>query len=338
MFEGDEELLRKLSKECKDSKEQNRYLALHALCKGYEIPQVAEIFCVDECTIYRWIERWEEEKNVQNKDKTGRPQVLDDEDKKEIKHLIEENNPKKHGINASFWDTKELRTYFQINGKNISRETIRSCIKEMGGRYVKSQIKYPEADIEQQRAFARSFFEQMKTTSAIILFHDEMSAGCSARKGYGWTFEERLEIKVSQRFRQRMNCFGAVNPIKGEVIQMASKESKAPAFVKFLHKIDTKYRHAAIIIYLDNLPVHKSAKVKKYLESHKNIRLEFLPPYSPEMNLQEEWWNYERSKFLNNRNFRSTHQLATSVNWFAKQTSPEQVMSVCSFAPLERLL
>jgi transposase len=155
---------------------------------------------------------------------------------------------------------------------------------------------------------------------------------------YGWTFKELLEVKVSQRFRQRVNCFGAVNTTKGEVIQMASKESKAPAFVRFLRKIDKKYRHAAIIIYLDNLLVHKSANVGKFLGRHTNIRLEFLPPYSPEMNLQEEWWNYERCKFLNNRNFRSTHQLATSMNWFTKKTPPEQVMSVCSFASLERLL
>jgi len=69
---------------------------------------------------------------------------------------------------------------------------------------------------------------------------------------------------------------------------MSSKDSKAPAFVRFLHKIDRKYRNASVIIYLDNPPVHKSTKVGKFLDKHANIRLEFLPPYSPEMNLQEE--------------------------------------------------
>lgn len=338
MLEGDEQALRELAICCKDAKEKPRYLALHALSKGHSVPLVSEIFCVDESTIYRWIERWQEERNLHDKQKSGRFPILDDKDKKEIKNLIEENNPKKHGISASFWDTKEIQTYFRMQGREVSRETIRACITAMGARYVKSQIKYPEADIEQQREFAKKFFEEKKTTSAIILFHDEMSAGCSARKGYGWTFKERLEISVSQRFRQRVNCFGAVNPAKGEIIQMSSKDSKAPAFVRFLHKIDRKYHNASVIIYLDNLPVHKSVKVKKFLDKHRNIRLEFLPPYSPEMNLQEEWWNYERMKFLNNRNFRSTHHIATSMAWFAKKTPPEQVMNVCNFAPLERLL
>lgn len=338
MLEGDEQALKELAIRCKDAKEKPRYLALHALSKGHSVPLVSEIFCVDESTIYRWMERWQEEKSLHDRQKSGRPPILDDKDKREIKNLIKENNPKKHGISASFWDTKEIQTYFRMQGREISRETIRTCIKAMGARYVKSQIKYHEADIEQQRAFARKFFEEKKTTSAIILFHDEMSACCSAQKGYGWTFEKRLEIKAPQRHRQRVNCFGAVNPNDGEIIQMSSKEAKAPALVRFLHKIDKKYPKELIVLYWDGLPVHKSRKVKKFLSKHPNIRIEFIPPYSPELNLQEYWWNYERMKFLNNRNFRSTHHIATSLAWFAKQTPPEQVMSVCGFEPLERLL
>lgn len=338
MLEGDEQLLRELAKSCKDSKEQNRYLALHAICKGYSVPSVSEIFCVDEATIYRWIERWNEERNMHDKPKSGRTPALDKDDKKEIKKLLEENNPKKHGINASFWDTKELHIHFQNQGKNVSRETIRSYLKEIGARYVKAQIQYPEANTEEQREFVRKFFDERKSSSAIILFHDEMAAFCSARKGYGWTLEKRLVIKAPQKKRERVNCFGAVNPMNGEIIEMSSKEAKTPAFVRFLRNIEKKYRSERIVIYLDNLPVHKSRKVKKFIKRHSNMKLEYIPPYSPELNIQEQWWNYKRKKFLNNRNFSSTHHLATSMSHFTKQTSREQVMSVCSLGPLERLM
>ena len=338
MFEGDEELLRKLSKECKDPKEKIRYLALHALCKGYEVSQVSEIFCVDDSTIYRWIEQWNEEKNMHYKSKSGRTVAFDEKDKDEIKNLLKENNPQKHGINASAWDTKELHLYFQNNGKTVSRETIRRCLKDIGARYVKAQIQYPEADLEEQKEFARKFFSEKEKGSAVILFHDEMSAACSARKGYGWTLDKRLVVKAPQRYRQRLNCFGAVNPSDGEIIEMSSKESKAPAFVRFLRNITKKYPNKKIVIYLDNLPVHKSAKVKRFVGMHPNMRLEYIPPYSPDLNIQEQWWNYKRMKFLNNRNFRSTQHLALSMNRFTKQTSREQIMSVCNFERLEKLL
>lgn len=338
MFEGDEKLLHGLAKSCKDSKEQNRYLALHAICKGYSVPSVSEIFCVDESTIYRWISQWREDRNMADKPKSGRPPAMDDEDRKEIRRLLEENNPKKHGMNASFWDTKEFHIYFQRQGREVSRETLRTYLKGMGARYVKAQIQYPEADIEKQREFARKFFKETKNSSTIILFHDEMAAFCSARKGYGWTFEKRLVIKPPQKNRERVNCFGAVNPLNGEVIEMSSKEAKAPAFVRFLRKIEKKYKKERVIIYLDNLSVHKSKKVKDFIKKHPDMGLEYIPPYSPELNIQEQWWNYKRKKFLNNRNFSSTHQLATSMIHFTKQTSRQQIMSVCNLGPIERLM
>ncbi|MBW6461934.1 MAG: transposase [DPANN group archaeon] len=52
-----------------------------------------------------------------------------------------------------------------------------------------------------------------------------------------------------------------------------------------------------MILYLDNLQVHKARKVKEFIIPHPNIKLEFMPPDSPDMNLQEHWWLY-KSKII----------------------------------------
>lgn len=246
--------------------------------------------------------------------------------------------PKKHSINASFWDTKELQMYFKKQNIHISRETLRKYLKLFGARYVKAVMRFPDADIDKQKEFARKFFENNKSGSAIILFQDEMSAWCSARKGYGWTLDKRLEIKSSQKNRLRLNCFGAVCPNNGEIIQMTSKESKTYAFIRFLNKIVKKYNNQNVILYLDNFPVHKAQKVKEFIGRHPNIRLEFMPPYSPDLNPQKQWWNYKRKKLLNNRNFSTTHQLSTSIRWFTKNMPQEQIMRICSIEPIQRLI
>lgn len=338
MLEDDEQLLQELARSCKDAKESKKYFALHGISKGHSIKLISEIFCVDEATIYKWIKKWKRQKNIQDDPRSGRPSILSKKDKEKIKRLLEENNPKKHGMNASFWDTKELQMHFKKQDIDISRETLRKYLKQLGARYVKAVIRFPEADIKKQKEFAKRFFENNKSGSSIILFQDEMSAWCSARKGYGWTLDKRLEVKAPQRNRQRLNCFGAVCPDNGEIIQMTSKESKTPAFIRFLNKIAKKYHNKSVILYLDNLPVHKAKKVNEFVGRHPNIKLEFMPPYSPDLNPQEQWWNYERKKLLNNRNFSSTHQLATSISWFTKSTSPEQIMSICSVEPIERLM
>lgn len=337
----DSQRLRESAKNCKDAKEKIRYLALHAIALGHAVPSVAQIFCVDEATVYRWIERWHEEKNLADKPREGRPAELTEKDREKIKELVKENDPKKHGINAGMWDSKELQRYFLLQGRNISDEAIRRCLKSMGAHYVKAEIGYAEANEKQQERFARRFFNEMKwkPDSVVMLFQDESAVYCAPKKGYGWTFEERLVIKVPQKGgKKKLNCYGAVDPFRGEVLQMTSKEAKALGFIQFLdRKIVKRYPRKTVWMYLDNLPVHKCPEVREYLRKHPNIQLRFLPPYAPKLNPEEEWWNYQRRKLLNTKYFRSPHQLSTALGWFVRRTPRAQVRSICSLAAIEKL-
>jgi transposase len=340
LSQEDSQLLRESASECKNAKERERLRALYAISIGHPVPQVAEIFCVDEATIYRWIEHWEEEKNLRDKPREGRPPSLDKEDKREVKKLLKESSPQEHGINASTWTCRELRLYFLGKGKDLSEETLRVCLIRMGAKYVKATLKYAEADLKDQEKFARRFMSDMKAkaNSIAILFEDEMSANTSARRGYGWTFEERLVIRAPQSNKQRLNCFGAVNPLKGEVIEIATKEAKAPGFIRLLEKILKTYPRRRIWMYLDRGPVHRSSKVQRFLEKHSRLELRFLPPYSPDMNPQEHWWNFKRQKFLNNLSFSSGHSMALRMARFTRTVPAEQVRQTCSLAPITNLL
>ena len=159
MLEADEKLLRTLARQCKDAKEKVRLLALHTISIGYSIQKVSEIFCVDDDTLRNWVKKWEEEKSLKDKPRDGRPPSLDENDKKEIRKLVEENSPRKHGLNASSWDCGELRKYFAGKGKIFSIEVIRKALKEMGAHYVKAIIQFPEADEKERLAFARAFIK-----------------------------------------------------------------------------------------------------------------------------------------------------------------------------------
>jgi len=341
MLEEDEPLLRKLAKECKEAKEHDRYLALHAVSVGKEVSLVAEIFCVDEDSIYGWIKRWNEEKNLSDKPKSGRPPVFTEEEKKELKRLVEENDPKAHGINASFWDCAELRKYLLENGKHVSEDTIERTLLDMGAHYIKAQFEYKEADLEKRRVFALQFFKDVKkiTDDIALLFEDEMSICTSPHKGYGWTFNERLIIKTTQSHKERLNTFGATNPIDGTQIQLSTKIAKAPAMIRFLEKVDRTYPDKKEIwIYLDNGPVHRSKLVKEWMIMHPRIKIKWLPPYSPDINPQELVWGYDRKKFLNNNEFVNGRQLAMKLSWFVRKLEPTLVRSVCSLIPIESLL
>ena len=339
MLEKFSEDLRQQASECKEYKERERLRALYALSIGQSLALVAEIFCVTAETLCAWALKFEEEKSVKDEPRSGRPPALDEAGERELKRLVEESDPKKHGVNASAWDCAELVKYFARKGKHVSDETLRVVLKRMGARYVKAMLAYPEACESERLAFAKRFLRELREleNSVLVLFEDEMSAELSPRKGYGWTFNERLVIRAPQAKRGRVNVFGAVSPFTGEVIQMTSGESKAGAFARFLGKIAVAHPRKRVHVYLDNLPVHFSRKIKAFLRKHANIRLKRLPRYSPELNPREYWHGFLRRKLLNNRTFNSLRELTGAIHAFTRRVPRAIVKSVCTLEPIYAL-
>ena len=188
--------------------------------------RVAVYFSVDEDTPYRWAQRWNEEKSAADGERSGRPPSLGEDEKKEMKHLIDENDPGKHGINSSTWTCTELRIHFEKKGIVVSDETIRRCLIEMGAHCVKATMEYAETFsdevVKEREEFARAFIEDMKAKPGdlVVLFEDEMSVGRSHNGGYGWTFGQRLTLRTPQRmYEKRINGFGAVKLAQGEGVQ-----------------------------------------------------------------------------------------------------------------------
>ena len=227
--------------------------------------------------------QWKHEKTLSDKPKEGRPPSFGKKEKKELKKLVEENGPSKHGFNVTMWDTKSLQLYFEGGGVKVSREPLRMALLEMGGHYVKAVHEYAEADLKKQLAFAKRTLRTVGSVDkdTVVLFKDEMSAGGSLRKGYGWTLNERLVIRASAYHMKRANVFGAVSPLIGEVVQSSSESAKTPAFMRFLGKIADKFPGKKVLLYMDNFRVHSSKRIKCFLKRYPNIKVRFMPPYSP---------------------------------------------------------
>ena len=340
MLECDSNILGDLYKNCKDAREKIRYAALYAVSRGRDVRNVADIVAVEESTVYDWIHRWESERNIADKPRSGAPPNLTKDDEKEIKRLIDENGPKKYGINASSYTTKELQLYFmKYMGKHINEETIRVHLIKTGAHYVKAQLRYKEGDERRQMEFAQNLLFLLKSGDFTkILFIDEMSISTSAHNGYGWTYEQRLVVDAPQRKVDRANYFGAVEVSKGEIIETVRKSAKTPSFLLLLRKLERNYPDDRMLVVMDNSAVHHDRRVDSFFRERHNMKPFFLPPYSPDLNPEEYIHNYLRDKLLNNRNFRSIRQIGHVVDCFVKRIDPETVRSVATLIPIETLL
>lgn len=84
-------------------------------------------------------------------------------------------------------------------------------------------------------------------------------------------------------------------------------------FILFLHQLHQVNPAKKIILILDNSPIHKSKKVKKFVEKHPWVELFFLPPYSPEYNPIERFWLWLKQKVYGCKSFSKMEELIQKI-------------------------
>ena len=119
---------------------------------------------------------------------------------------------------------------------------------------------------------------------------------------------------------------------------MNTTEAKSKSLIRFPERLLLRHRGKRLWIYLDNPPVHRSKVPKKWIAGHPRVVLKPLPRYSPDINPQEQWWNCERAKLLNNRYFPTNRRLGGAVRHFVSNTPPAAVKSVCNLTAIYGLL
>jgi len=84
-------------------------------------------------------------------------------------------------------------------------------------------------------------------------------------------------------------------------------------FIMFLHQLHKANPDKKLMIILDNGPIHKSKKVKIFVQKHQWVDLFFLPPYSPEYNPIERLWHWMKQKIYGCKSFAKVEDLIQQV-------------------------
>ncbi len=79
---------------------------------------------------------------------------------------------------------------------------------------------------------------------------------------------------------------------------------------------ETLDKNKKYVFILDNAGWHKTNVVKNYIAKQENVKVEFIPPYSPELNPIETNWKVTRNAVTKSRYFRTIEDLQTSLENF----------------------
>jgi transposase len=133
---------------------------------------------------------------------------------------------------------------------------------------------------------------QARAVGANIYFGDEAGVRSDHHAGTTWGVKGQTPVVRTTGQRSSVNMISAVSARGHMRFMLAKGRVNGAVFVEFLKRL---LHNAAqpIFLILDGGSYHHSRLVKDYVASLSGkLRLFFLPPYSSELNPDEQVWNY----------------------------------------------
>lgn len=261
--------------------------AVILLGTGWNLKQTEEALLLDDETLRSYVEKYRlggVKELILTKYRGMQPRVSE----KQIELLREELETNIHLTTESVIEF--VQTTFNID---YTPSGMRDLLHRIGYEYKKPKLVPGNPDIEAQEIFAEQYeeFMQHKSADIDVFFVDAVHPEHNATAAYGWIKKGQKRKVKTNSGRQRLNLHGAINADTYEVTLVESETVDTDSTVKLIETLDQRYPLSKeIILILDNARYHYSKEVQRNLEDHPRVRLIFLPPYSPNLNLIERLW------------------------------------------------
>ncbi|WP_459886322.1 IS630 family transposase, partial [Caminibacter profundus] len=196
--------------------------------------------------------------------------------------------------------------------KELSIKTISYWCKKLGIKK-KGRPSNINKDENKVKEFKERRIKEIveNNPNARIKFYDESRFGLITDVGRKWTAKGIKPIISYQQKYEYFYLYQATDIKSGEDFSMYMLHLDSICFNEYLKNLSEKFRNDNIVLIMDNASFHKSKK----LDIPKNIKIEYLPPYSPELNPQERRFE-DIKKFLKNIIFKTIEELEKKLKKF----------------------
>lgn len=136
----------------------------------------------------------------------------------------------------------------------------------------------------------------LKESSFELFFSDEMRYGLISNFRRSWSKIGKRTIIDSQQSYENRYLFSAVSPLSGNSFHLSGIDGfDTEAAHAFLLELKKQHRDKVVIVVWDNAPCHRP-KIHRDIPG---LIVLFLPPYSPELNPAERFFEELRKATAN---------------------------------------
>jgi len=305
--------------------EQRRRRAVEAVTQGERVEDVARIFGVRECSVYRWLSLARSPQGLAAKPHPGPTPQLSPDDEWRLQMLLLQG-AQAHGWHNRLWTTQRIVVLIERHfGVHWHHDHV--------GRFLHQRLRWspqkPHRKARERDEAAIAHWKRYRfphiaraarKRGAHLVFLDESGfqlTPCLRRTWapegqtpdlFSWDRRDRISaiscLTVSPK-TQRLNLYFELLP--------DNKAAHGEHIVAFLRQLKAQLGRGFTVLW-DGSKIHsKSALVRGYLEKHPEIVAETLPAYAPELNPDEGVWGWTKYGRLSNLAAYNTGELRSKI-------------------------
>jgi len=292
--------------------------------RGYAVQQIEDIQQITNITVYKWLDRFEAEgpAGLYDEDRSGRPAKMDERGMQVLAEAIEQA-PVSLGYNFTTWTLPLLASHLkQQMGLDVSIETVRQALAELGYCWGRPRWAAPAADDAEQQAVQAQIDATLADLSAgdNLFYIDETEfKRLPVLRGMWMRCGQQARIPTLKR-NAAFVLYGAFNPISGDHLHARFDRMVSAHTCTFLQQIADAYPTGHIILVWDGASFHTSNLVNAWLDAHPRFHVIQLPPTTPQMNPVEDIWRHLKQRVASNLN-RALDALEHACHCFFRQHS-----------------
>jgi len=278
------------------TQEALRRKAVEAIRQGMSQSEAARVFGVSRQAIWNWLQRFGRGgARALKARQRGRPRGakrLKPWQAATVVRLIGERPPDQLRLPFYLWTRQAVIDLVERRfGVGLSLSTVGRYLRHWGFTPQKPIRRAFEQNPEQVRQWLQKEYPRIRATAkrqgARIYWGDEM--GVRSDHSAGRSYARRGHTPQTPGTGQRFGC-NTISALtnQGHLGFMVFRgRFKAPVFITFLRRLVRQAGRKCFLI-VDRHPVHRARQVKRWVGKHREqLKLFFLPPYSPELNPDE---------------------------------------------------
>ncbi|CAF3107265.1 unnamed protein product [Rotaria sp. Silwood2] len=284
------------------------FLATHKNGPQFGPNKIAKIVKCNRTTVTRWLNRWEETKDLSDRSRPGAPRTTTiEQDQMMVNMALTE-------IDGT---SKTIAEELQNNEVNVSDRTVRRRLRNAGLKYSKPLSKplLSEHHRQQRLAWAKS----MKNDDwSRVMVTDETTIELNAKRKYTWQHPGERKVVRTIKYPVKVNVWGCLSSKGfGRVFCFQNNLNSEFLCQKIYRKalLPSAHKHfgeSQWFLLEDNDPKHRSNYTKNWNSTRQIVTLPWSS-LSPDLHPIENLWSLLKVKIAQRRP--TTHRdLITAIN------------------------